>query len=262
VQHFIGTYGYFAIFILMVAESACIPIPSELTMPLGGALAAGAVPGVHLSLVLVIAVGVAGNVVGSYIAWAVGWYGGEPAWQRWGRRLPGGVDGLARSQRWFDRYGGRAVFFGRLLPVVRTFISLPAGFARMPPLRFGLYTAAGCVPWIAGLAWAGWAAGSNWHRVTGLVQDAGYVVGGLVVVLVIAGIIFLVRKRASARHRATKRKRGAAREGERTAEPQSTARPENTAQPESTAGPQSTARPQGTAGHSATASAPRHRKAG
>ena len=198
-QHFIGAYGYFAIFILMVAESACIPVPSELTMPLGGALAAGAVPGVHLSLALVIAVGVAGNVAGSYIAWAVGRYGGQAAWRRLTRFVAGSDDGMARAQRWFDRNGARSVFIGRLLPVIRTFISLPAGFARMSPVRFGLYTVAGCLPWIAGLTWAGWAAGANWHRVTGLVQDAGYVVGGLAVVVVAAGIIVAVRIRR--RHR-------------------------------------------------------------
>ncbi len=135
-QHFIGAYGYLAIFILMLAESACIPVPSELTMPLGGALAAGAVPGVHLTLALVIVVGVAGNLAGSYLAWAVGRYGGQRAWRRLSRFTLGGADGLQRAQHWFDRYGGRAVFAGRLLPVVRTFISLPAGFARMAPLRF------------------------------------------------------------------------------------------------------------------------------
>ena len=205
-QHFIGSYGYLAIFVLMLAESACIPVPSELTMPLGGALAAGAVAGVHLNLWLVIAVGVAANLVGSYIAWGVGWYGGEPAWRRWSRFLPGSGDGLERSRRWFDRYGGRAVFFGRLLPVVRTFISLPAGFARMRPLRFGVYTVAGCVPWIGGLAWAGWAAGANWHRVTGLVQNAGYVVGAIVVVLLIVAVVFFVRAR--------KRRAGASRTGD------------------------------------------------
>ena len=164
-QHFIGSYGYLAILLLMIAESACIPVPSELTMPLGGALAAGAVAGVHLSLVPVIAVGVAGNLIGSYIAWAVGPVR-RPV-RGSGDRLGilGGQAGVERAQRWFDRYGGRAVFFGRLLPAIRTFISLPAGFARMPALRFGLYTVAGCVPWIAGLALAGYAAGANWQHV-------------------------------------------------------------------------------------------------
>jgi membrane protein DedA with SNARE-associated domain len=195
VQHFIGTYGYVAIFILMVAESACVPIPSELTMPLGGALAAGAAAGVHLSLILVIAVGVAANVVGSYIAWAVGRYGGQGAWRRITRFAAGSDDGMARAQRWFGKYGARSVFVGRLLPVIRTFISLPAGFARVAPVRFGLYTLAGCIPWITGLAVAGYVAGANWHRVTGLVQDAGYVVGALAILLAAAIVVIVMRAR-------------------------------------------------------------------
>jgi membrane protein DedA with SNARE-associated domain len=194
VQHFIGTYGYFAIFILMVAESACIPIPSELTMPLGGAMAAGAAEGVHLSLALVTAVGVAGNLVGSYIAWTVGRYGGQGAW-RGLTRFAAGSNGTARAQRWFDKYGARSVFIGRLLPVVRTFISLPAGFARIAPVRFGLYTVAGCIPWITALTVAGYVAGVNWHRVTGLVQQASYVVGAVTVLLVVAVVIFMIRAR-------------------------------------------------------------------
>ena len=86
-QHFISSYGYLAIVLLMMAESACIPVPSELTMPLGGAIAAGAVAGVHLSLPLVIVAGLAGNVIGSYLAWAAGRYGGEAAANRWSRFL-------------------------------------------------------------------------------------------------------------------------------------------------------------------------------
>src|ERR1700761_9288811 len=121
-QHFIATYGYLAVFILMVAESACIPVPSELIMPLGGALAAGAVAGHQLSLALVIVAGVAGNVVGSYIAWAVGRFGGQAALPRWGGRIWLREHDLAVANRWFERYGGRAVLVGRLLPVVRTFI--------------------------------------------------------------------------------------------------------------------------------------------
>jgi membrane protein DedA with SNARE-associated domain len=195
VQHFIGAYGYLAIFILMVAESACVPIPSELTMPLGGALAAGAAAGIHLNLTLVIAVGVAANVVGSYIAWAVGRYGGQSAWRRVSRLAVGRDDGMARAQRWFNKYGARSVFIGRLLPVIRTFISLPAGFAKMAPVRFGLYTLAGCIPWITGLAVAGYVAGGNWHRVTGLVTDAGYVIGALAVLLAVAIAIILTRAR-------------------------------------------------------------------
>jgi membrane protein DedA with SNARE-associated domain len=198
VQHFIGSYGYLAILLLMVAEAACIPIPSELTMPLGGAIAAGAVPGAHLNLLLVIAVGVVGNVIGSYAAWAAGRYGGDAASRRWSSFL-GGQSGIDRAQRWFDRYGGRAVFIGRLLPVVRTFISLPAGYAQMRPVRFGVYTAAGCVPWIGGLAWAGYAAGANWQRVQHLVNTPAYIIAGLIGLLIVAGVILLIVRRRKQR---------------------------------------------------------------
>jgi membrane protein DedA with SNARE-associated domain len=157
------------------------------------------VAGAHLNLALVIVVGVAGNVIGSYLAWAAGRYGGEAATRRWSRFL-GGRSGIERSQRWFDRYGGRAVFIGRLLPVVRTFISLPAGYARMRPIRFGVYTAAGCVLWICGLAWAGYAAGANWQRVQRMVNTPAYIIAGLIALLVIAGIVtVVVRRRKRAR---------------------------------------------------------------
>jgi membrane protein DedA with SNARE-associated domain len=163
-------------------------------MPFAGAIAAGAVAGVHLNLALVVVVGVAGNVIGSYLAWAVGRYGGEAAARRWSRFL-GGRSGIERAQRWFDRFGGRAVFIGRLLPVVRTFISLPAGYARMRPVRFGIYTTAGSVPWIAGLAWAGYAAGANWQHVQHLVNTPAYIIAGLVGLLVIGGIIAVILRR-------------------------------------------------------------------
>jgi membrane protein DedA with SNARE-associated domain len=195
VQQFIASYGYLAIFVLMMAESACIPVPSEVTMVFGGALAAGAVAGAHLNLLLVIAVGVAGNVAGSYIAWGVGAYGGRAAWRRWGRYVllrPGDID---RADRWFGRHGTKAVFFGRLLPVVRTFISLPAGIARMSPVRFGIYTLAGCIPWTAALAWAGYAVGANWQHVANDFHGATYALAAVVVLLVVIAVGLLVRRR-------------------------------------------------------------------
>jgi membrane protein DedA with SNARE-associated domain len=157
VQHFIATYGVAAVFVLMLAESACIPVPSELIMLLGGALAAGAVAGAHPSLVLIIVAGVAGN----YVAWAVGRYGGHAFVRRWGRYVGVREHDIDRATVWFDRHGPAAVFFGRLIPVVRTFISLPAGFGNMPPVRFGIYTTLGCIPWTTGLAIAGYYLGSN-----------------------------------------------------------------------------------------------------
>ena len=194
-QQFIASYGYLAIFVLMVAESACIPVPSEVTMVFGGALAAGAVPGAHLNLALVIAVGVAGNVVGSYIAWGVGAYGGRAAWRRWGRYVLLRPSDIDRADRWFDRHGTKAVLFGRLLPVVRTFISLPAGIARMPPVRFGIYTLIGWIPWTAALAWAGYAVGANWQHVVSAFHGVTYALVAVIVLLVVAAIVLLVRRR-------------------------------------------------------------------
>jgi membrane protein DedA with SNARE-associated domain len=192
-QHFIATYGYAAIFVLMVAESACIPIPSELIMTFGGALAAGAVPGTHLNLIGVIIAGVAGNVVGSYIAWAVGRWGGQPALHRWGGRIWLREHDIERATRWFDKYGPRAVLIGRCLPVIRTFISLPAGIAGMEPIRFGIYTTIGCIPWTAALAWAGYAVGANWQQVVNGFHGPTYIIAALVLIAVAIGIWRFVR---------------------------------------------------------------------
>jgi membrane protein DedA with SNARE-associated domain len=182
-QHFIATYGYVAIFLLMLLESACIPVPSELIMTFGGALAAGTVPGTSLNLAGVIIAGVAGNVAGSYIAWAVGRYGGQPALRRWGRRLRIREHELDRANEWFGRYGSRAVLIGRLLPVVRTFISLPAGIAGMSPARFGLYTTLGCIPWTAALAYAGYAVGANWHSIADGFKGPTYIIAAIVLIV-------------------------------------------------------------------------------
>jgi len=195
VQHFIATYGYLAIFLLMVAESACIPVPSELIMTFGGALAAGAVPGTRLNLIAVIIAGVAGNVVGSYVAWAVGRYGGQPALRRWGGRFWLREHDLDRANLWFARYGARAVLIGRLLPVVRTFISLPAGIAGMEPVRFGIYTTIGCIPWTAALAYAGYAVGANWQSIVNGFHGPTYIITAVVVIALAVAIWRYSRQR-------------------------------------------------------------------
>jgi membrane protein DedA with SNARE-associated domain len=213
VQQFISNYGYLAVFVLMLAESACIPLPSELTMPFAGALSAGAVAGAHLNLVLAIAAGVAGNVAGSYLAWGIGIYGGRAAWHRWGRYVLLRDDDIDRAERWFGRHGGKAVFFGRLLPAVRTFISLPAGLARMPPVRFGIYTVLGCIPWTAALAYAGYLVGKNWGNVASALHGPSYALAALLLLLVIFAIVMLLRRRRRERGRPS----GQTRPGERGA---------------------------------------------
>jgi membrane protein DedA with SNARE-associated domain len=193
--HLIATYGYIAVFVLMVAESACLPVPSELIMTFGGALAAGAVPGTSLNLVAVIAAGVAGNVVGSYIAWAAGRYAGQPALQRWGHRLWLRDRDLDRASNWFGRYGPRAVLIGRMLPVVRTFISLPAGIAGMDPVRFGIYTTIGCIPWTAALAYAGYVVGANWQSIVNGFRGPTYIIAAVVVIGLAVAIWRYARRR-------------------------------------------------------------------
>lgn len=199
-QQLILSYGLVAIFVLMAAESACIPIPSEVTMMLGGALAGGAVSGPHPNLIAVVAVGTAGNVAGSYLAWLAGRYGGRPALHRWGRYILLRSEEIDRAQDWFVRRGAMSVFWARLLPGIRTFISLPAGIAGMPPLRFGVYTLAGCLPFTAVLAVTGYAVGANWQSLEEALRGPSYLVAGLVVVvLAVAGVVVLRRRRAAAR---------------------------------------------------------------
>ena len=217
-QQFIANYGYLAIFVLMLAESACIPVPSELIMTFGGALAAGAVPGTQLSLAGVILAGVAGNVAGSYIAYAVGRYGGQPLLRRLsegrlGRRLLREND-LDRAIAWFDRHGGKAVLIGRMLPVVRTFISLPAGIAEMPAVRFGIYTTIGCIPWTAALAVAGYAVGANWESIANAFHGPSYITAAVVLLAIVIGAWRYLRRRP-ADARTGDRPPGAHREGTR-----------------------------------------------
>jgi membrane protein DedA with SNARE-associated domain len=196
VQHLISAYGYLAVFVLMLAESACVPVPSEVIMMLGGALAAGAVSGAHPALAGVVAAGVLGNVAGSYLAWAVGRYAGQAAVARWGRLVGVREHEVGRAVAWFERHGPVAVLVGRVIPVIRTFISLPAGFAEMPAGEFGLYTTLGAIPWTAALGIAGYALGANWESVANDFHGPTYVIAGLLV----AGLaVLVVRRRLKAR---------------------------------------------------------------
>src|SRR5437870_2908704 len=159
-QHLVTSYGYAAVFVLMALESACIPLPSEVTMPVGGFLASSG----RLDLWLVGLMGVAGNLVGSWVAYAVGATGGRSFVLRFGRYVRLRAHDVDRAERWFADHGEGAVFWSRLLPVVRTFISLPAGVGRMRLSRFSFYTVLGCLPWSYGLAIGGYLLGKNWEK--------------------------------------------------------------------------------------------------
>jgi len=182
----IAKYGYAAIFLLMVLESACAPIPSEVTMLFGGALVSAPflAPEHQLDLVAVALVGAGANLVGSWLAYWAGYAGGRPLVDRWGRYLLLRPHEIDRAHAWFDRYGQEAVFFGRLLPVVRTFISLPAGVARMNVWKFSLYTVLGCLPWTFGLAFLGYKLGERWDEVERFLRPVSWLVAALVVTAV------------------------------------------------------------------------------
>lgn len=194
VQDLIATYGLLAVVVLMAAESACIPVPSEVTMLLAGALAAGAANGPHSSLAAVIVAGTLGNVVGSYLAWVMGRYGGRAGLRRWGRYVGLRLHEIDKAQNWFDRCGASVVFWSRLLPGVRTFISLPAGVAKMPAVRFGLYTVAGCLPWSAVLATVGYFIGADWQTAERALQPPSLVIAVVVCTLIGIWVLRAIRR--------------------------------------------------------------------
>jgi membrane protein DedA with SNARE-associated domain len=185
VAHFIHHWGYLALILLTVAEAACIPIPSEVTVGYAGYLASTG----RLNLVVVILLATAGEVVGAYISYAIGRTGGRAFVDRFGRYVLLSHADLDRAERWFERRGEWSVAIGRVVPLVRTFIALPAGLAEMKPVRFGLLTAAGSLVWIAALAGAGDALGNRWNKLTHGFNVAGYVIAALVV-LAIAALLF------------------------------------------------------------------------
>ena len=180
----VGDLGLAGVFLLMTLESMCIPIPSEATMLFAGF-------NVHngeYSLFAAVAAGVLGNLLGSWIAYAIGYYGRLELVERHGNKLHIKQSHLELTERWFAKYGGWAVFFSRMLPIVRTFISLPAGAARMPFWRFTIATLLGCIPWVFLLAFIGEQVGGQWHKWKDALSYVDYAVAAAIVV----GIVYLV----------------------------------------------------------------------
>jgi membrane protein DedA with SNARE-associated domain len=185
---FISSTGLPAVFVLMLLESACLPVPSEAIMLFAGAsVAAG-----DLSLFGVVAAGVLGNLVGSWIAWGVGYLGRVDLLEK-NRLIHLPPKYLRWADDWFERYGDATVFFSRMLPIIRTFISLPAGVAKMPFLRFTLLTTAGCVPWVLMLSLIGRSVGHNWEEWRGHLHYLDYLV--LLAVIGIGAYLLIKRRR-------------------------------------------------------------------
>jgi len=196
-------HGLLIVFVTMVAESACIPIPSEIVVPYGGFLAATG----HTHVWAVIVVATLANAVGSGVAYVVGRYGGRTLFLKYGRYVLIQKHHLEKADRWFERRGELTVFFTRMMPGVRTFISLPAGIAKMPVGKFFFYSLLGSIPWNAALAYLGYAAGkaaggqeANWDKLQeqfSRYDHIFYIVLGVVVVaLATWGVVRWRRRRA------------------------------------------------------------------
>jgi membrane protein DedA with SNARE-associated domain len=183
---FIGSAGETAVFLLMVLESACIPVPSEAIMLFAGfSVSEG-----EMTLVGVVIAGVLGNLVGSWIAYAVGYYGRIDLLEK-NKLIHISPKHLKWADDWFARYGNATVFFSRMLPIIRTFISLPAGVAKMPFWRFSAYTLLGSIPWVLMLAIVGEKVGENWEDWRHKLGYLDYVV----LAAIIAGLAYWLVKR-------------------------------------------------------------------
>jgi len=151
--------GYFGITILMALESACIPVPSELVMPFAGYMVSAGAFGFWQ----IVLWGTIGQTIGSIITFWIGATGGRSLLEKYGKYLLIRTDHIHYADRWFERYGHKVVFFGRLVPIIRTFISLPAGMSKMSFAKFVLYSVIGIIPWTAMLAYLGFYLGENWY---------------------------------------------------------------------------------------------------
>ncbi len=191
-SHFVRDAGLPGIFVLMALSSACIPIPSEVVMLFAGFAVAD--PGQsasqhHLTMVGIVLAGVIGSMVGSWIAYGVGRAGRLELLERHGTAVHVTPAQIGRAERWFERHGEPVVLFGRLVPVIRAFVSLPAGVAKMPFVRFTVLSLIGTLPWVIALAIAGHALGSDWKNVRKGFEYVDYIVLALIVVAIVYAVV-------------------------------------------------------------------------
>ena len=191
---FIASWGYVAVAVLMAAENACIPIPSELILGFAGYL----IFAEKMTFLGALTAGMIGGMAGSIFAYAVGARGGRSFVDRYGRYFFIKKSHVDIAQNWFDKYGLKAVFFSRMLPVVRTFISLPAGFARVDMKMFLILTFAGALPWTALILFAGMKLGEGWKLLTEIGHEASIVF--VVIAVILLAAIYVRHRRRKARH--------------------------------------------------------------
>jgi membrane protein DedA with SNARE-associated domain len=183
----ISKAGYLGVLLLMGIESACIPLPSEVIMPFAGYLVYTG----RFNLLWAATAGALGCNLGSIIAYEIGRYGGRPLVERYGSYIFMGRHELERAEHFFQRFGAAAVFIGRLLPVIRTFIALPAGIGKMPRVRFHIYTFVGSWPWCFALAWIGMKLGEQWDKDPRL-KEWFHRLDAVIVLLLVVGITWFV----------------------------------------------------------------------
>jgi membrane protein DedA with SNARE-associated domain len=188
--HLLQNHGLLIVFLAMTAENACLPIPSEIVVPYGGVLAAQG----HTTLWAVILVSTAAALLGASTVYAIGRYGGRPLALRYGHVIRLKPSHVSQAEAWFVKRGELMVLLTRLLPFVRTFVSLPAGFARMRWGKFLLYTGVGSIIWNTGLAYLGWAFGANWNTLQAQFSHYTVLIAAAMAVVIIAIVGWLVYK--------------------------------------------------------------------
>ena len=194
-QHLLATWGYLALYIITLLSALGIPVGSEVAITYGGALASGHLTGNHdhLNIVIVAIVATLGEVTGSSIGYSIGRFGGRSLLDRVGRYILLTDKDLDRAEGWFARFGESAVFFGRFIPLVRSFVSVAAGLAEMALYKFLIFTTLACAVWCVGLASMGYALGASWDKVLNDFKDAGYIAAVIAVVFV--AVFFVHRLR-------------------------------------------------------------------
>ena len=179
--------GYGGVFFTMAIERACIPFPSEVIMPFAGFVVSEG----KMTLWAITMAGALGNLFGSIVAYLVGAYGGRPFLERYGKYLLISHKKLEIADRWFNKYGSKAVFFSRMMPIIRTFISLPAGIARMNFIKFCIYTFVGALPWCLLLGYLGVLLGPQWEKM----RPYFHILDIVVAVCIVGAVIYLVVRR-------------------------------------------------------------------
>jgi membrane protein DedA with SNARE-associated domain len=203
VEHFLETWGYAAVFVLSFISSMGLPVGAELALIGGGALASGQVPGegAPLNLAVVIILGTAGEVLGSLAGYSIGRFGGRPLVDRVGKYVLLTHKDLDRAEAWFARRGEPFVFFGRFVPLLRSFVSFAAGLGEMALAKFVAFTVIACAIWCTALVSLGYSLGNTYNHVVKQFSYAGYVIGVLAVIAVV--VVFVHRWRAYRAQRET-----------------------------------------------------------